>query len=127
MNTVTIFILLSSIIPKIGTSASFITAIGLAASVTLIGCALASKADEDFTKRFGGTPIYPVILQQFKWIVPALITSAFIATITPDRQTLYMIAASELGEEVIKSPEALELYEEVKSVLRSYSKSGSND
>jgi len=42
-------------------------------------------------------------LRHHIWIVPVLI---FFAVITPSRNTVYAIAASELGEEVLKSPVA---------------------
>lgn len=122
MNTVTVFIILAYIIPNIGTAATVVSMLGLMALLAIVLMAGISFGDKDLTRRFGEEPAYPVLLKQLKWLVPMLTISWAFALVIPDKETFYLIAASELGEEVVKSPEAQELYEEVKKVLKSYSK-----
>ncbi|MVB00075.1 hypothetical protein GN330_22775 [Nitratireductor sp. CAU 1489] len=51
----------------------------------------------------------------------ALVTALFAAvhTITPSSRTIYMIAASEIGETVVTSPEAIEMMTDLKAIIKS--------
>lgn len=47
------------------------------------------------------------------WIVTVLVQS-FI----PSRETFYLIAGSELGEQVVKTPEAQEIFNDIRKVIK---------
>ena len=51
------------------------------------------------------------------WAIAALVA---IAVLTPSSQTLYLIAGSEIGEQVVMSEDARAIYDDVRAVLRSY-------
>lgn len=52
-----------------------------------------------------------------KWWIPAglLISSALL----PSSTTVYMMAASEAGETIVTSPEAKEVFEDLKTIIKS--------
>jgi hypothetical protein len=57
-----------------------------------------------------------------KWgrrgVMAALITLP-IATLIPSDRTMYMIAASEAGETIVTSPEAREVFNDLKTIIKS--------
>jgi hypothetical protein len=52
-----------------------------------------------------------------KWWVPA--TLLLISAVLPSSNTIYMIAASEAGETIVKSQEAKEVFDDLKTVIKS--------
>jgi hypothetical protein len=48
----------------------------------------------------------PKVLRYLKITAPVVVIGALLAAFTPSKNTLYAIAASEFGEEALKSPEA---------------------
>lgn len=85
--------------------------IGIVAGLLLVGGAGAAfghfLVDED-TERAGP------IIKTFLWItIPLFIVNAFI----PSKTTIYMIAASEMGETVINSPETKKMFDLLKTKI----------
>lgn len=56
---------------------------------------------------------YTPILKKFIWVL----LGALLVAIIPAKQTLYMIAASEVGEVVVNTPEAKELLNETRNAI----------
>lgn len=57
----------------------------------------------------------------FAWLSPRMIVAGFLmimaSVLVPSKQTMYMIAASEMGEVVVKSEEAKEIFGELKTTV----------
>lgn len=51
-------------------------------------------------------------------LVPIAIVTALILAIVPSKQTFYLIAGSELGEQVIATPEAREVFNDIKTIIK---------
>lgn len=47
------------------------------------------------------------------WVV-----TVFIQSLIPSRETFYLIAGSELGEQVVKTPEAQEIFNDIRKVIK---------
>ena len=123
MNTVSFLIYLTYVLPSLSTIfgiAAFV--LGMATLVAIVtylvakGEASSYRASDD-DKRFVVT-VGGIV----KFLVIGLVPSFLLALTIPDRQTMYMIAASELGEEVIDSPEAKQLYQDLRDVIDTYKK-----
>lgn len=52
---------------------------------------------------------------RFIWLP---LVAGLIASLTPSTKAVYLIAASEAGETVIKSPEAVEMFNDLKTIIR---------
>jgi len=48
----------------------------------------------------------------------APILAAFLAATLPGSQTMYMIAASEAGEQIVTSPDAIEMMGDLKAIIK---------
>lgn len=55
-----------------------------------------------------------------RWAVCIIIAMVFIGAAIPSKQTLYMIAGSKIGEGVVASDEAREIYQDIRTIIRSY-------
>lgn len=53
-------------------------------------------------------------------IVPTIlfIVTGSISILVPDKDTIYLIAGSEIGEQVVKSPEAQEMLQDIREVIK---------
>lgn len=60
----------------------------------------------------------PVVLPHIKRIIATIAALALLSCLIPSKQTVYMIAASELAERVVVSPEGRELTELLKRRVR---------
>ncbi len=123
MNTVSFLIYLTHVLPTLGAifgvSAIVLGLVTVGSVVVWLiakGEASSYRATED-DKRFPST-----VFSVLKFASVTFVVSALLAVILPNQQTMYMIAASELGEEVIVSPEAKQLYQDLRNVLSSYKK-----
>ena len=71
------------------------------------------------------------IRKNMAWIAPRGIIFALIlgviSTFVPSKETMYLISASEIGEVVVSSSEAKEVYSELKSVIMDNLKSMRNE
>ena len=59
--------------------------------------------------------------EAFAWLSPRMVIAGFLmitaSVLVPSKQTMYMIAASEMGEVVVKSEEAKEIFGELKTTV----------
>lgn len=53
---------------------------------------------------------------RYLWVVAL---AAVVATLIPSKNTIYMIAASEIGETVVTSPDAIEMMNDLKAIIKS--------
>lgn len=121
MNIVSFLIYLSSIIPSLGTAFLVLAIAGVIAAVLLViiyfialdtaSSSCANTEDKEFP---------PKVLYWIRTTIITTLVLVFLSTLFPDQKTMYMIAASELGEEVIQTPEAKQLYQDLRDVLDSY-------
>jgi hypothetical protein len=58
-----------------------------------------------------------------KWLMPLSIVAILITAFIPSKTTMYAIAASQIGEQVVTSPDAREMIDDSKAILRDYLKS----
>lgn len=103
MNTLSLLIYLSSVIPNIGLVLGIAGFLGIPILV-FIGWIWSDETDKN----------------QFPKIKPWLIASGIsllIATLVPDQKTIYMIAASEMGEAVITTEAGQEVFNELKDTV----------
>lgn len=121
MNTVSLILYFTAILPNVSWVAS------LFATVSVIGFfafaffhALAST-DPDITES-NSKHIKDSVIKGLKYTIWSLIISIPITIAIPDQKTMYMIAASEIGEEVIQTEEAKIIYQDIRDVLSTYKK-----
>lgn len=128
MNTVSFLIYLTHVLPTLGIIFGIAaTILGITSVISIVvwfvasGEASSHRATED-DKRLPTTVLSIVKLAASGFLISGLLTVVF-----PNTQTMYMIAASELGEEVIVSTEAKQLYQDLRDVLASYKKAGDDN
>ena len=103
MNTLSLLIYLSGVIPSIGIILS-------AGSVAILPCLVI----------IGGVWSVETEKNQFPKLKPYFITCAvalFISIMIPDQKTIYMIAASEMGEAVVTTEAGQEVFNELKDTV----------
>lgn len=121
MNIVSWLIYLTYVVPSISWFAAAGAVVFLVTVVFLIIFWSVSSIDANSRYAKPEDKAFPTaIARQFKWVIPSFLLCLFIATVTPNQQTMYMIAASELGEEVIMSNEAKVLYQDLRDILATY-------
>lgn len=55
---------------------------------------------------YGGEPVTPSLIQVFKKVWLPIVIAGVVGVVTPSRETIYAIAASQMGEHVLKSATA---------------------
>ncbi len=113
MNTLSWFLYLIDVIGNLSTLLGFVLMAGLICVIfaTIMGSVVSDG--EIWT-----TEEWLPYRKWYKrlWIV--LIVCSIISVLIPERRTFYMIAASEAGEVVVKSPEAQEMMNLIRDRLR---------
>lgn len=112
MNSLSWMIYAAEVLGRIGTTfalASFVSFISIAIGI-FVGLVF-SIDDKD------GTGKRIVAYSVRKWWVPLVF--ALIAVFTPSSNTIYLIAASEAGETIVTSPEAKEVFDDLKAIIKS--------
>ncbi|MRX31896.1 hypothetical protein [Aminobacter sp. MDW-2] len=66
---------------------------------------------------FEEKPKTPAVVTTTLWMVVAF-AGALVLVFTPSAKTIYMIAASEAGETVVTSPEAIEMMGDLKAIIK---------
>lgn len=94
MNTLSWFLYFADIIPSLGI-VCFGVALLLFAGAALIGGMALDSNDDD---------VPPQFWKYWRRTVVGVVVLLLIAVATPSKNTLYAIAASELGEQVLDSP-----------------------
>lgn len=67
-----------------------------------------------------------LLWSHLKYLVPTFLVFLFLSLAMPSRETFYLIAGSELGETVVTSPEAKEIFNDIREVIRSQIKDKTN-
>ena len=119
MNDLSIFFYLASVMPNLGVFAGI--------SSVVLGFVLAlcsfiffvSKAHNDDTT---ASACFDVMKFSF-WLFPIC---SLVAILSPDKQTIYMIAASEMGEVAVQSEEAKDLYQDLRTIISRYADNPAN-
>lgn len=101
MNSLSWFLYLAEVVPRIGGLFGVSTAVLL---ITGLAWVL-------FTAEIGRPP-------PFIAFVVAIVVSAILATIVPSKETIYLIAGSEAGEYVVTSPEGQEIINDIKTIIK---------
>lgn len=82
-----------------------------------------SKDDMPSDDNPSGSPSYQhwasmVKITNGKWLYITPVIFAILVVAVPSQKTIYMIIASEMGEAVIKSPEAREVFDDLRAVIK---------
>jgi hypothetical protein len=111
MNGLSWFLYFADILPNLGAFAIFIAFVfGIISVVYTITKAVANAGDND-AKAFVEVPI-------IKYSIGIFVVAAFLAIAMPSKETIYLIAGSEAGEYVVKTPEAQEILTDIKEVIK---------
>ncbi len=108
MNSLSWLLYLADIIPGIGVFLKATAFVSIILLIVGMGVCAGMAADGDLPP---GSWKYPA---KFLWVP---ITMLFVAAFAPSTQTIYMIAASEMGEEVVQSPEVADTMRRVKALI----------
>ena len=114
MNTLSWFFYLASALPSLATFAEKTGVLLLI--LCLVYIAYYKAKDYPFQGISSGVVSFP-----YKATVFALCLF-LVSALTPSEKTIYMIAASEMGGEVVQSQEAKELYDDLRSIIKGYLK-----
>lgn len=120
MNTLSWLLYVADVIPNLGVAfglSAFFIAVGVLIAI-VVG---AHKRDfaygEDEKQKWqDGYDLQRKALR-FAWLVPLLV---FCAVLLPGKSTIYMIAASEMGETVVTNPEVAEIFDAMKAKVKDY-------
>lgn len=106
MNELSIFIYLADFVGDLEGFAISTMVLGAAAAATLIRILLVRHAEgwEDL-----GDVNRKRVNQFLRWVLASFIISGLIVVVFPSRDTMYMMAASEVGEELLVTPEMVKL------------------
>ena len=110
MNNLSWLIYLASVVPNLS---GFIITIMIVVSAALSFWALAVAMHND-DYRAEEVWEYP----KFKVFIPLIFLLGLIASLIPDKQTIYLIAGSEAGEYVVNTPEAQEIMNDIHSIIK---------
>ena len=110
MNTVSWFLWLTHVVPAVGVAGATLA--------VLSGFAVVFFA----FPFFGVTGEGCLFLRFMKLAIATFFIGVVVRVVTPTEQVMYMIAASELGEQVLDTPEARAVYQDIRNILQSYTK-----
>lgn len=113
MNSLTLVIYLSDVIPSLSALLGWI----LATSAIVYGIGLVvGLAQYDIDRE---TSIWERLGSILKYLIPTWIILSLIVVLVPSKQTILLMAGSEFSEQVVNTPEAKELLEGVRQVIKS--------
>jgi heme/copper-type cytochrome/quinol oxidase subunit 2 len=107
MNFISIILYLGNVVDKLVP----VTAVALIFTVVFCGVMSMYLADVGHHEDNVGVV---KLRNKLLWAIPVLL---IIFTLSPSSDTLYLIAASELGEEVVTNPEVVEVATELKDII----------
>jgi len=109
MNNLSWMIYAAEICGRINDSFGFMAFMSLVFSVVLIPATYFMVGDEVMSL---------TVAEKIRkiWILPAILGP--IAILTPSSNMIYMIAASEAGETIVTSPEAREVFNDLKTIIK---------
>lgn len=112
MNNLSWFLYIADVVPALGTLFGFLAIFGTLLGGFVHGAFMVNTWDDDQE--------WPA--KRWVWHAVAVFTFAILSILIPSKETLYKIAASEVGETIVKNPsvqkEALEIYEQLKGLLK---------
>ena len=127
MNTLSFLLYLIHVVP---TAATLSLALGIVC--LLLGGVYKAMSYENYGKTREGRwseedpKKYKNLYEQYTSVSKKLLTTGIVCIalviLLPKEKTMYLIAASEIGEEVISMPETQEIYNDIRAVLKSYIK-----
>jgi hypothetical protein len=106
MNSLSWLLYLADIVGNIQGLLGFVAFIG---GISLVFMAIFFGIEDDSFERVGR------ILRRYLWLP---IVAAFLATVIPSTNALYLIAASEAGETVVTSPDTIEMMGDLKAIIK---------
>jgi hypothetical protein len=115
MNSLTLVIYLSDVLPSLVTFLRISSILFIIATAIAVLCGLCQKFEtygphEDYILRW---------IAKKSWIVLLVFVLFGASCLIPGKQTILLMAGSEFGEEIVKSPEARELMMDIKEVIQS--------
>lgn len=128
MNSLSWLLWLSDVTPKIGAITGTFAALGALAAIVLTALGLFLKADSNYTSNYEQRSASVEMarlscVSAAKRVWPIAIVAMLISAIMPDKTTVLAIAASEVGQTTINTPEAVEIKNEALRTLRDWLKS----
>lgn len=113
MNTVSVFVYAADVIGRVGVllilSGLFLLAIS---AIWIIATAIHNDSVYDKSQKIQ----YPN--KRVFMFTGSAFLMFFISVLIPSERAMYMIAASEAGEMIVKSPDAQEIFDDLKQVIR---------
>lgn len=122
MNSLSWLIYGAEVIPSIGNLAGVVGAISGLGWIALNGItAIARGHHNDMSRYYKGDPIKGVrrehgFVMPRLWILPVVVLA--VATVIPSKQTIYMIAASEMGQKVYETPATQGLLGDLHAIVK---------
>ena len=110
MNTVSWFLWLTHVVPSVGVVGATLAVLSGFAVVFFMFHIIEATGEDRMLLRF------------MKLAIVAFFIGVVVRVVTPTEQVMYMIAASELGEQVLDTPEARAIYQDIRNVLQSYTR-----
>lgn len=123
MNSLSWFLYLADVIPNLFVPFVVVSSIFLAVLILLfiVGfCIMGEnlKYGETDGDYIVGKRIRNLSAYCLKWIVPIWLIFVTLQSLIPSKETIYLIAGSEIGEVVVNSPEAKEILNDVRTVIK---------
>jgi hypothetical protein len=115
MNTISIFLYLADVIGKISFIFVMMGLVLIACSVVWFISTAIYNENQNYSWSKGEKKPYPV-KQSTKLVALAFLLFT-IAGLIPSKDTMYLIAGSEIGETVVSSPEAKEILKDIRDVI----------
>ena len=120
MNSLTIIIYLIEVIDNLNTATHVVSMLSIIMGVAFgIAYLISAGADPNCRYDKNGVVVHQIT---GKW-APRLFALAAVCTVlgvfTPSRETMYMMAGSEVTEVVVNTPEAQAIIQDIQEVLRS--------
>lgn len=110
MNSLSWFLYLADILPSFGGAVITLSVLGF----LLLALILPPKG----VKMFGSYHEAPFTgMVDYWWVFVTLTTFFLIGMLVPSKDTIYLIAASEIGQIAIESPEAQELMDDLREII----------
>ena len=129
MNKLSWFLYLADIVPDMLLPILVpITLLGILISpMVFIGVIWLANENEGTYAKDRAEAYYNRVVYHAKWIIPLFLIIHTLNVLIPSRETIYLIAGSEVGEVVANSPEAKEILNDVKAVIKEQLKGMRNE
>jgi len=117
MNTLSWLMYVADVLPSVGVLFAVlgVAAVGATGIMLVIGASMREYEKYDSPQHAAGRALQRAGLLK---VLPLAFPLILFAVVIPSKQTILMIAASEMGETVVKSPEAQEIFTDLKTILK---------